>query len=93
MSAEGASSLEGSGGVFPQKFLRIRVSKMAISSILRQISYSFNRIHDVFIKIKMKEIVTLHHNFIVAYHFFCYYLFIYRKGTKLIIITTFTKEV
>ena len=32
----------GGGGMLPQKFLKIRVSKMAISSILRQISDSFS---------------------------------------------------
>ena len=41
-SAEGASFLGGSGGMLLQIFLKIWVSKMAISSILRQISYSFN---------------------------------------------------
>ena len=31
-----------SGGMLPQKFLKICVSKIAISSILREISYSSN---------------------------------------------------
>ena len=35
-SAEGASFLGGAEGMLPQKFLKICVSKMAISSILRQ---------------------------------------------------------
>ena len=35
-SAEGASFLGGTEGMLPQKFLKICVSKMAISSILRQ---------------------------------------------------------
>ena len=41
-SAEGVSFLGWSGGMPPKKILKIWVSKMAISSILRQISYSFN---------------------------------------------------
>ena len=41
-SAEGASFLGGSGGMLPQKYLNIRVSKMAISSILRKILFLFN---------------------------------------------------
>ena len=41
-SAEGASFLGGCGGMLPHKSLKIWVSKIAISSILRQISYSFN---------------------------------------------------
>ena len=42
-SAEGASFLAGSlGTCFPRNFLKIGVSKMAISSNLRQISYSCN---------------------------------------------------
>ena len=41
-SAEAASFLGGSGVMFPQNFLKIWVSQMTISSILRQISYSFN---------------------------------------------------
>ena len=36
--------------ILPQKVLKISVSEMTISSILRQISYSFNRIRDVFVK-------------------------------------------
>ena len=41
-SAEGASFLGRSGGMLPYKFLKMRVSKMAISSFLRKILYSFN---------------------------------------------------
>ena len=44
-SSEGASFLGGLAACPPpppKKFLKICISKMAISSILRQISYSFN---------------------------------------------------
>ena len=40
--AQSTNFLGGSRDMPPQKVLKIRVSKMAISSILRQISYSFN---------------------------------------------------
>ena len=39
-SVVGASFLGGCGGMLPQKILKIRVSKMTISSILRSISCS-----------------------------------------------------
>ena len=55
MSTKGTSFL---GDMLPEKFLKICVSKMAISSILRQISYSSNNIFFArklcFCKIKSK---------------------------------------
>ena len=57
-SAKGASSLGVSGGMLPQKFLKICVSKIAISSILREISYSSNTnfllVNFAFVKKKKK---------------------------------------
>ena len=48
-NAEGARFLDPREvwGMLPQKVLKISVSEMVISSILRQISYSFNRIRDM----------------------------------------------
>ena len=58
-SAEGASFLGGLGACPAQKFLKMWVSKMTISSILRQISHLFNTTHNAllvnFFSVKKKK--------------------------------------
>ena len=63
-SAEGASFLGGLGACPPpQKFSKMWVSKMTISSILRQISHSFNTTHNAllvnFVSVKKKKKIQI----------------------------------